>query len=476
MRRPSARRLLAGVVVLAAIGAGVGYAVYRAVSFQDPAVRVSGPAENPLWVPSLATPAIADDGTVRYDIELAPSTHDFGDGRVSPTLAYGGGSLLGPTLRLGEGASAQLAVTNRTGEITTTHWHGADVPGDDDGGPHSPIAPGETWIADFDVVQSAATLWYHPHRMGTTAEQVYAGAAGFLLIDDASVASEVLPREYGVNDIPLLLQDRDFDENGELAYELVAAGRGDQDPYLFVNGTSNPYLDVPAGLIRLRLLNGSQGRVYDIAVDGAALTMVASDGGYLATPAVLDDLELAPGERAEIVVDVPEDGVVSITDDAFGRVIELRADPDLGRSAGSLPERLATIEPLDLDGAVERSFHLEEVGDGWGINGRQMDMGRVDLDIAHGDTEVWTLTARNGIHAFHVHQVQFQVVTRNGAPPPPEESGWKDTVRVTGSDTVVIAARFDSFTSEVPYMFHCHLLDHEDLGMMGQFTVSAAAS
>jgi FtsP/CotA-like multicopper oxidase with cupredoxin domain len=163
---------------------------------------------------------------------------------------------------------------------------------------------------------------------------------------------------------------------------------------------------------------------------------------------------------------------VALLDADFGRVLELRTDPNLP-TAEHPPPLLAAIDqitPEEIDG--ERTFVMDEVGDGWGINGQQMDVERIDQTIEFGTTEQWTITVGDGIHTFHVHQTQFQILAINGEPPPPEDAGWEDTVLITEDREVVIAARFDSYTNpDVPYMFHCHILDHEDLGMMGQFRV-----
>ncbi len=161
-----------------------------------------------------------------------------------------------------------------------------------------------------------------------------------------------------------------------------------------------------------------------------------------------------------------------LLDKDFGRVLELRPDPDLPPAEHPL-RRLATIDRIP-DGSVdvERTFHMDQVGEGWGINGERMDMSRIDQTINFGDTERWVITVGDGIHTFHVHQTQFQILEINGEPPPPEDAGWEDTVLVSDDREVVVIARFDSYTNpDIAYMFHCHILDHEHLGMMGLFRV-----
>ena len=207
------------------------------------------------------------------------------------------------------------------------------------------------------------------------------------------------------------------------------------------------------------------------------MTMVASEGGYLESPVALDLLVLGPGDRAEVVVDVGAEPV-ALVDATFGRVLELRPD-ESAAGAGTLPDRLAAIDRIpESEVAVDRTFLMGDVrrfwefDPSWAINGVQFDMDRIDATVRFGDTERWTLSSDDGNHVFHVHQTQFQILAINGEPPPPEESGWEDSVLVTPDREVVIAARFDSYpTDGVLYMFHCHMLDHEDLGMMGQYAI-----
>ncbi len=396
---------------------------------------------------------------------------------MTDTYSYNDTSVLGPTLRLRTGDSVVISVTNELNEPTTTHWHGADVPAEDDGGPHSIIEPGKTWVADFDVIQPAATLWYHPHAHGSTAEHVYRGAAGLLIIEDDNPAAATLPATYGVDDIPVIIQDRDFTDEGQLDFAIDGDDEGNLDGVLTVNGTLNPYVETPTGLVRLRLLNGSQARIYELSVEGANMTKIASDGGYLTSPVVLNQLVLAPGDRAEIIVNVGEESA-ALVDSAFGRVLELRPN---GSASGTdmLPDELATIERIsESEITVDRSFHMGDVRNfwefdpSWAINGVQFDMNRIDVTVQLGDTERWTLSSDDGEHVFHPHQIQFQILAINGEPPPPEESGWEDSVLVNADREVVIAARFHTYAAEdIPYMFHCHILDHEDLGMMGQFLI-----
>lgn len=452
--------------------AGLGLGVFLVTRDADPVhvVALEDPATNPLMIPPVLDATVVD-GVDTYNLDIAPSSHEYLDGVTTSTYSYNGNSVLGPTVRISSGHSVRMSVTNELDEVTTTHWHGGDVPAIADGGPHNPIAAGETWVAEFDVIQPAATLWYHPHLMGATAEHVYAGAAGLLIVDDDNPRTAALPGTYGVDDIPLILQDRDFFDDGGLNFAIDDSGRGNRSSTLTVNGTIDPFVSVPSGFVRLRLLNGSQARIYELGVSGSAMWKIASDGGYLAEPVQIDSLVLAPGDRAEVVVQVGDESV-SLVDEAFERVVELRPNGQTSTET-SLPAVLTTIEPIRADEVdVERSFHMEQVADGWGINGVQMDMNHVNETVQFGDTEQWTVTVDSGQHVFHVHQTQFQILEINGEPPSPEDAGWEDSVLVNGDRTLVFLTRFNTYASpDVPYMYHCHILDHEDLGMMGQFTI-----
>lgn len=265
-----------------------------------------------------------------------------------------------------------------------------------------------------------------------------------MIVKDDNPAASTLPANYGVDDIPVIIQDRDFTEEGQLDFAIDPGGRGNRDRTLTVNGTINPYVEVPDGLVRLRLLNASQARTYNLSVEGAVMVKIASDGGYLASPMVLGEIMIAPGDRAEIIVDVGESSV-ALVDGTFGRVLELRPNGTVS-GAGPLPDRLATIDRIsESEITVYRSFRMHRVGEGWGITGLQLDMSRIDELVRFGDVERWTITAETGRHVFHVHQTQFQVPSINGGPPPPEDAGWEDSIFVDPGREVVIASRFNSY-------------------------------
>jgi blue copper oxidase len=437
-----------------------------------------------LTIPPLADSHLDGEGRRVFELTAQAGTTELRPGIVSDTWGFNG-TYLGPTLRAARGEQVLINVRNDLGEATTVHWHGMHLPARMDGGPHQMIGSGESWSPTWTVDQPAATLWYHPHPHGTTREHVNAGLAGMFILDDRAAEPAGLPSEYGVNDIPVIVQDRSIDDSGDLR-------TGNVGDTVLVNGTCGPFLDVTTEAVRLRLLNGSAARVYKFGFsDDREFAVVGSDGGLLPAPVERQRLTLSPGERAEIVVWMqPGDRVVlrsyepdlgvnwftNVFDGGRDRLdlLELRATDHLDPSE-PLPAELATVPALvdnldNLDNLDDdRRFELQ----GNKINGRSMDMGRIDEFVEVDTTEIWHVTNTDGDHHnFHIHDVQFQILDINDAPPPAEFAGWKDTVFLQPGDTARLAMRFTDYTDpDVPYMFHCHRLRHEDRGMMGQFVV-----
>jgi FtsP/CotA-like multicopper oxidase with cupredoxin domain len=419
------RRTLAtlGVAVLAVGALAAGGAVWL---YQD--AKQSNVGElaftNRIALPELAEPTIDEDGRKVFDLRFMAGETELAD--AGPTDTWGlNGTYLGPTLRAERGDRVRVNVTNDVDEATTLHWHGMHLPARMDGGPHQMIDPGETWSPAWTIDQPAASLWFHPHLHGATADHVYRGAAGMFIVDDPTRDIE-LPDTYGVDDIPLIIQDKRFDDDGSLAHSApFASTTGILGDTILLNGTYDPYVEATTTLVRFRVVNASNARVYNLGfTDDRRFWQVGSDSGLLERPHETQRVQVAPGERAEIVVPVePGDEVVLRS---FG--------PDLGRS---------------------------------------MDMGRIDEVVTAGTTEVWEVTNDHGnAHSFHPHLVHFAVLDVDGNHPPPELSGWKDTIYVPPHTTIRIIARFDGEPDpDTPYMYHCHMLAHEDDGMMGQFVI-----
>ncbi|MGI5178619.1 multicopper oxidase family protein [Dactylosporangium sp. CA-152071] len=434
--------------------------------------------DRPLKIPPLAPSTVGADGTRVFDLTAQPGASDLGHGANTRTWGYNG-SYLGPTLRAARGERVAVNVHNRLNEPTTVHWHGMHLPAKVDGGPHHPIPPGSDYQAAWTVDQPAATLWYHPHPSDRTERQVYRGLAGLFILDDDQQPAG-LPHEYGVDDVPVVVQDKGFDGDQLSMSDRFGSDVGILGDELLVNGTRGPFLDVRTALVRLRLLNASTARVYDFTMsDGRPLTMIGTDGGLLAAPYSTDHVRLSVGERAEVVVAMRPGERVELRSRATGLgrfhggrdsfdVLQLRAAGDL--KAGTLPERLADIQRLDPKQAAQRRTFTFQGRD---INDDGMDMDRVDAVVVKDTTEVWNVAnGHDTPHSFHIHDVQFQVLSVDGAAPPPELGGWKDTLFLQPGRRYSVIAAFANYADPTTaYMFHCHVLRHEDEGMMGQFVV-----
>jgi blue copper oxidase len=416
---------------------------------------------------------------------------EFFPGKASPTAGYNRG-LLGPTLRVRSGDEVMLEVRNELPEMTTVHWHGLLIPAAVDGGPHNEIAPGASWKAVLPVRQPASTCWYHPHPHGRTGLQVYGGLAGMLIVTDAEEQALGLPSRYGVDDLPVTLQDRVFDRDQRLIYPRghMALMHGVHGNAMLVNGAREPRADVPAGLVRLRLLNGSNARVYDLAFeDDRAFHWIGTDGGLLREAVALRKLALAPGQRAEILVDCADARpalLVNRTTQAVQPLLHLL--PAGEGKAQALPTRLASWQSPARDAAMQRrrltlttgmergGMHgMHGMNMPHGFDGRPFDMARIDQRVKLGAVEVWEVSALPGMmmdqpHPFHMHGVHFEVLRRDGQPAGPLDAGRRDTVLV--QEPVELLVQFTQPAPTVPFMYHCHILEHEDAGMMGQFTVT----
>lgn len=474
-------------------------AAYIYIPLQKPTHPNQGLAfENALSIPALAQPRI-ENGEKIFDLTAQQSNVQLLPGNKTTVLGFNSG-YLGPTIRASKGDKIRMDVTNGLSDPTTVHWHGMHLPAVMDGGPHQSIAPGGNWQPFWTIENEASTMWYHPHLMEKTGEQTYRGMAGMFIIDDQNSEDLNLPKSYGVDDVPVVVQDRKFDQRNQLMYDAhsqdALGHTGMLGDKILVNGTYAPYASVPAKQVRLRVLNGSNARRYNFGFsDNRTFYQIASGGGLLASPVARSRMILAPGERAEIVVDLSGDTKpVTLISDAVHedvtvlrfvrnllganrdenqifKILELRPQPSNTVDA-PLPQKLNTIPKLTPDMAMKtRKFTLDEGSQT--INGKRMDAARADEVVNSNDVEIWEITNLSGTyHPFHIHAVQFQILTRNGKKPDADEQGWKDTVLVSNGETVRLIMRFPEFGDpNNPYMYHCHILEHEDMGMMGQFVV-----
>lgn len=433
----------------------------------------------PLPIPPLLKDENDEPGKAEFTLIAQKGSKAFINGKETDTYGYNG-DYLGPVIRVREGDQVSVKVKNELDEGTTVHWHGLEVDGDQDGGPHTGIEEGTTWNPKFKIEQPAATLWYHPHLLHKTGEQVYKGLAGLFYIDDEISDKLDIPKEYGKNDFPLVIQDKKFDSDGKFEYDLGMHDvmMGLQGETVLVNGTVNSYLQVPRGRVRLRLLNGSNARIYQFNFDNnMPFHQIGSDGGLLEKPVKMERVILSPAERAEIIADFSNfksGDTVQLTEQGapFMKFIISGEQGDNGK----MPDLLATIPRIDPLKAVRtREFVFQGMGSSVNINGKQMDMDRIDEELKLNSTEIWEISnASSGMmgggmaHPFHAHGVQFQILDRDGNPPPANEMGWKDTILVASGEKVRAIATFDK---KGLFMYHCHILEHEDAGMMGQFKV-----
>jgi len=445
-----------------------------------------------LAIPPLLAPRV-QDGRKVFDLRLESGTAQLQPGKPAETWGVNG-PYLGPTLRASRGDTVVVRVHNELPEATTLHWHGMHLGGAADGGPHQVIAPGATWEPSWRIDQPAATLWYHPHPHGTTADHVYRGIAGLFIIDDPAMDALPLPNRYGVNDIPLIIQDKRLHADGSLDFsEHSFSPTGRLGDTILINGTYNPHVSVRDEHVRFRLLNGSNARVYNLGfADGRPFDLIATDAGLLERPRRLQRLQLSPGERAEIVVGFAPGESVALRsfppdlgtnfferrfsggDDRFD-LVQIQAATQLD-PAPPIPQRLAAREPVtEADATRTRRFELAEDQT---INGQRMDMTRIDAVVAVGSPEIWEVHNGGGSpHNFHVHGGSFRIVQYGDGPVPAQLDGPKDTVYVRPGMTVRFLVRFDHIAGpDTPYMFHCHILQHEDHGMMGQFVVVPAGA
>ena len=452
----------------------------------------------PLKLPPQLLPQ-KTNGISEYNLTMQNGETELVDGYFTKTSGING-SYLGPTLYMREGEQVRINVNNQLGEPSTLHWHGMHLPASEDGGPHQVIAPKAIWSPQFEIKQQAASLWYHPHLMGKTGEHVWRGMAGMIVIEDEVSDSLALPKTYGVDDIPLVLQDRWFTGSGQLKYSLSRHDMmmGMSGNFPLVNGTMGAFFETDASRVRLRILNGSNASTYNLALSNRQpLMQIATDGGFLEQPVAVELLTLSPGERAEVLVDLRANETVSLVNIPLSRgnmmmgennnapafsFLELRPASKL-QARPALPSKLAPIKWLNEATAVkERPFQLEmqmgmmsmmSGGHSHSINGKVMDMKRIDERVEKNTTEIWRIENVSMMaHPFHMHDVQFQILDRDGKPPTANERGRKDVVLVNSGEVVRIIMRFEDYADEkYPFMYHCHILEHEDAGMMGQFLV-----
>jgi bilirubin oxidase len=464
---------------------------------RGPSAHVAGPVL-PEGAPLRELPRLANSatnaGAFEATLMAGPAKARFANGLDTPILAYNGESP-GPMIEVTEGDRVRIAFRNAIpNQPSTIHWHGMPVPADQDGNPMDAVASGDARIYEFTLPEgSAASYWYHPHPHGSSAEQVYRGLAGAFLVKPKV---DPIPAAYG--DTVLFLTDLRLAADGSLPEQSMADlmnGRvGDQ---VLVNGQKKPVLTVrPGTRRRFRLFNATNARFLRLTFGGAPMTIVGSDGGLLAAPVRgATEILLSPAERAEVVVAFEKAGSFALKTLPYDRGWMGPGRPDDGdltlmsvQARGAaltnmppLPEALRHLRELE-ESTVRRRFVFGEsmamsapggMTMAFMINGKTFDITRVDVEMKAGQIELWEIRNPTDMdHPFHVHGTQFQVVEveRKNRISKPAYRAWKDTINVARGETVRIAVR-----QELPglRMYHCHILEHEDQGMMGIINVVA---
>ena len=417
-------------------------------------------------------------GTVEVNLRAGVAKVMMKPGVTTEVFAYNGISP-GPTLELTEGDRVIVHFKNDLAEPTTVHWHGIHLPANQDGAPFDPVPAGGTRDYVFTIPRgTAGTYWYHPHLHHRTGYQVAKGLVGAIIV---RAPDDPLPK---VSERLLLLADQRFAPDGsiDLPDPKSPQGRlddenGREGDVMFVNGQILPTLSIKPGEVqRWRIINASAARVYRLAIPGQTFHHIGSDGGLFEQPREVSELILANSERVELLVRGGTAGSrATLQTLPYDRYVPQTRPRDWNRArdlvaiqvtrdapvATVIPTKLRAIPTLDTSRATAR----REIALSQGlINGRHMDMSRVDVSAKLGATEIWKIENIVGMdHPFHLHGFQFQVIERNGKPEP--YRSWKDAVNVPKHESVRFIVRFDDFPGK--WMFHCHILNHEDMGMMG---------
>ncbi|MFE7841155.1 multicopper oxidase family protein [Streptomyces sp. NPDC057474] len=478
------RKFLGGMA-----GAGLAAVAVAGTTFSlltDAKGNKAGAATNTasLNIPDLLE-GTTSDGTTTFTLTAQTGTHEVLSGVTSDTAGYNG-SYLGPTMKWTTGSTVLLNITNDLDADTSVHFHGAHIPPDMDGGPQNAFASGETWSPTFEILDEAKTLWYHPHALGTTAEQVVQGLAGLIIVEDETDATAALPTEYGVDDIPLVLQCLATDSAGDVKYSLSGYLQNTLSFPVLCNGTNvdDTTLTFTATKTRtrFRVLNASPSDIITVQRgDGGTLTQVATEQGYLTEATEVKTIRLVAGGRAEFVMDLSDAVTLqAVITTAWvrggsGTFDFLTVTPDASDSPDDLPSSLNTIERYDTSGFTAREITLDQDGLEMAINGAvgtTMDS-MATIMTTLGSKEIWTITNSTMLeHSFHLHDVPFQLIEINGEEPTGVDLGWFDTYEVVGGGSIKIAMEFTDFADDTyMYMLHCHLLQHEDEGMMAGLMV-----
>jgi bilirubin oxidase len=428
----------------------------------------------------------SEPGIVEVELTASPERLSLKPGSETNVYAYNG-TIPGPMLEAFEGDSIIVHFKNNLSEETTVHWHGIHLPFIMDGSPFHPIAAGESFTYRFRLHEgTAGTYWYHPHPHHVTAWQVGKGLYGGIIVRDPND-----PLPVSLTEHLLVLSDNKFDENGEIHFaepgsrqKRIDDMNGREGDVMFVNDELMPNLSIRSGEVqRWRIVNASGARTYRLALKYHTFTLIGSDGGLFEYPEEVEEIVLGNGERAELLVRGTGKPGTEVTLQAlpYDRYMPMWRPGDWDKTRELLklsytsessieeqfvvPESLRKIPILKIEDATETRIMRMSNGK---INSKIMDMKRVDETAYLGATEIWDIRNLVGMdHPFHIHGFQFQVIDRNGIPV--KQRKWKDVVNVPGFEKARFIIKYKNYTGK--WMYHCHILDHEDQGMMGVLEV-----
>jgi FtsP/CotA-like multicopper oxidase with cupredoxin domain len=426
----------------------------------------------------------------------AQATNTNINGNSFSVLGYQSGGILGPTIRANTGTNANINFQNNLSEKSNIHWHGLKIPADMDGHPEAFVNSGGSFNFQFAINQRAALNWYHPHPDGATARQAFQGLAGLFIVNDAEEAALNLPS--GIYEIPLVIQDKRLTSSG-IAYnptsmEVMTGYMGET---ILVNGEASPFTEIATRFYRLRILNGSNARIYNLALsNNADLIVIGNDGGLLKNPVTVKNILLSPGERLDVLVNFSglsmgtevflENKMFDNAGSAQGKqgfkILKFKITQTVNDSF-NVPSSLSSINSIQASAATRtRNFVLSVMQMSGGmnmtgmhqINGKTYNKNRIDETVTANATEIWEFDNSQGDepHPIHLHGVHFQVLERTGGRGQliASENGRKDTVLLLPQEKVKLIIPFASLTGV--FVFHCHNLEHEDDGMMLQYQLN----
>lgn len=433
-----------------------------------------GVTAQPLAVPPVLQADKVEGNDVWFTIESQEGESQILPGAKTKTWGYNA-PLLGQTMVVKKGQRVHVKLKNSLPVLTTYHWHGMEVPGPyEDGSCHAPVYPGETKEISFTVNQPAALTWLHAHPCPSTAMQVWMGLAMGVVVTDDNESRLPIPKNYGVDEFPIILQDRTFHEENQLDYKKDYDPMGIFAETPMINGVVKPYVDVTTQKVRLLYLGGSNRREWRLHFDDdLVMTQIAGDDSFLEHPVKMTKVLVGPGERLQVIVDFSgykEGDVVNLYTDDF-KLVEFRIHK-FEQDDSKLPFKLFTPDDRPVNpNAPIRKITMDNHDK---INGMRYAMERIDMTQELNSVEYWDVTNTNPkshgmLHPFHIHGAHFLVVSRNGHTPNPNEVGvYKDTIEVAPQETVRLKVYFPQVGV---FMYHCHIIEHEDAGMMAQIQI-----